>query len=75
MKGGICFLCITYTYFRVPEPTGRSFAEMDLLFERDVSARKFKETEVNVFAEDVNNDVLDNYEKQKETKRAKTVFV
>lgn len=48
---------------------------MDLLFERDVSARKFKETEVNVFAEDVNNDVLDNYEKQKETKRAKTVFV
>jgi SP family general alpha glucoside:H+ symporter-like MFS transporter len=48
---GICFCCIVYTYFRVPEPRGRSFAELDLLFERGVSARKFAQTEVDVFGE------------------------
>ncbi|KAJ9613672.1 uncharacterized protein PV06_00685 [Exophiala oligosperma] len=46
---GICFLCIIYTYFRVPEPAGRTFAELDLLFERGVSARKFATTQVDVF--------------------------
>jgi hypothetical protein len=25
---GICFCCIIYTYFRIPETTGRSFAEL-----------------------------------------------
>ncbi|KAJ7087979.1 sugar porter family MFS transporter [Mycena belliarum] len=47
--GGSCFLCIIYTYFRVPEPQGRSFAELDLLFEKGVSARKFATTDVDVF--------------------------
>lgn len=28
---GICFLSIVYTYFRVPEPKGRTFAELDML--------------------------------------------
>ncbi|KAK0638617.1 general substrate transporter [Cercophora newfieldiana] len=73
--GGICFLCIIYTYFRVPEPSGRSFAELDLLFEQGVSARKFKKTEVNVFAENADNEELENYEKQKANERTKTVFV
>lgn len=50
---GICFLCIIYTYFRVPEPQGRSFAEMDILFERGISARKFATTVVDVFGEEV----------------------
>ncbi|PSN70674.1 maltose permease MAL61 [Corynespora cassiicola Philippines] len=49
--GGICFLCIIYTYFRIPEPKGRSFAELDLLFEKKISARKFATTEIDVFAE------------------------
>jgi len=51
--GAICFCCIIYTYFRVPEPAGRSFAELDLLFERGVSARKFATTDVDAFANDV----------------------
>ncbi|KAK5022395.1 hypothetical protein LTS07_010055 [Exophiala sideris] len=46
---GICFFCIIYTYFRLPEPAGRTFAELDLLFERGVSARKFASTKVDVF--------------------------
>ncbi|KAK2070404.1 hypothetical protein P8C59_004896 [Phyllachora maydis] len=47
--GAICFFCIVYTYFRVPEPTGRSFAELDVLFERGVSARRFASTPVDAF--------------------------
>ncbi|KAJ5896420.1 Maltose permease MAL61 [Penicillium subrubescens] len=63
--GGICFLCIIYTYFRVPEPRGRSFAELDMLFERGVSARNFATTEVNVFDESIEGRVVDDYRAQK----------
>ncbi|KAF2710695.1 sugar transporter [Pleomassaria siparia CBS 279.74] len=49
--GGICFLCIIYTYFRLPEPQGRTFAELDMLFEKKVSARKFASTVIDVFEE------------------------
>ncbi|KAF3389471.1 Maltose permease MAL61 [Penicillium rolfsii] len=63
--GGICFLCIVYTYFRVPEPRGRSFAELDMLFERGVSARKFATTEVDVFDETIEGRVIDDYRAQK----------
>ena len=63
--GGICFLCIIYAYFRIPEPRGRSFAELDLLFERGVSARKFATTQVDVFDETIEGQVVDNYRAQK----------
>ncbi|KAJ5112508.1 hypothetical protein N7532_000553 [Penicillium argentinense] len=63
--GGICFLCIIYTYFRVPEPMGRSFAELDMLFEQKTSARKFAKAHVDVFAEKVEADVVDNYREEK----------
>ncbi|RYP35429.1 hypothetical protein DL767_003836 [Monosporascus sp. MG133] len=61
---GLCFLCLIYTYFRVPEPSGRTFAELDLLFEKKVSARKFASTDVDVFAEDVQDDMMDKYQAQ-----------
>ncbi|PQE26744.1 MFS alpha-glucoside transporter protein [Rutstroemia sp. NJR-2017a BVV2] len=63
---GICFCCIIYTYFRVPEPKGRSFAELDLLFEKGVSARKFASTKVDVFDDDlsVNTTNTRNYEEK-----------
>lgn len=63
-QGAVCFLCIVYTYFRVPEPSGRSFAELDVLFERGVSARKFATTDVDVFAEQVEKNLMNNYQKQ-----------
>lgn len=46
---GTCFCVLIYHYFRLPEPSGRTFAEIDLLFERGVPARKFKTTDVNAF--------------------------
>ncbi|KAK8157300.1 hypothetical protein IWX90DRAFT_442255 [Phyllosticta citrichinensis] len=60
----IAFCCIIYTYFRVPEPRGRSFAELDLLFERGVSARKFETTQVDVFDEEVDSSVVNDYGRQ-----------
>jgi len=64
----ICFCCIIYTYFRVPEPMGRSFAELDLLFERGVSARKFKSTSVDVFGEEVDERTMGAYEEKLEVR-------
>lgn len=64
--GGICFLCIVYTYFRVPEPSGRSFAELDVMFEKRISARKFAKAEINVFDEEIDGEALDRYDKQRE---------
>lgn len=61
---GICFCCIVYTYFRVPEPQGRTFAELDLLFERGVSARKFATTQIEVFDEAVEGSMMDEYERR-----------
>lgn len=63
--GGLCFCCIVYTYFRVPEPRGRTFAELDLLFERRVSARQFSKTHVDVFEAEVENtNVMENYKEE-----------
>ncbi|KAK7747603.1 hypothetical protein SLS62_009014 [Diatrype stigma] len=61
---GLCFFCLVYTYFRVPEPSGRTFAELDLLFEKKVSARKFASTDVDVFAEHIEDDVMEKYQAQ-----------
>ncbi|KAL1406103.1 hypothetical protein Q8F55_007786 [Vanrija albida] len=62
--GGSCFLCIIYTYYRVPEPSGRSFAEIDVLFEHGVSARKFATTNVDAFAKNAVSHVEDVDEKR-----------
>lgn len=66
-QGGICFLCIIYTYFRLPEPRGRTFAELDVLFEKRISARKFATTEVDVFHETVEEKVMNQYEEITDT--------
>ena len=46
--GGFCLLGTVFTYFCVPEPKGRTVGELDLLFERKVSARHFSSTEVQL---------------------------
>ncbi|KAF2112399.1 maltose permease MAL61 [Lophiotrema nucula] len=43
---GTCFLCLVWAYFRLPEPKGRTYGELDILFEQKVSARKFSSTVV-----------------------------
>jgi len=46
---GTCFLTLVWTFFRLPEPKGRTYGELDILFEQHVSARKFKHTQVDQF--------------------------
>ena len=60
--GGGRFLCVIYAYFRVPKPRDRFFAELGLLFERGVSARRFATTKVDVFEETVEGSVIEHYE-------------
>jgi SP family general alpha glucoside:H+ symporter-like MFS transporter len=48
----------------VPEPSGRSFAELDLLFEKGVSARKFATTQVDVFDQDIDGEFMSKYHQQ-----------
>jgi MFS transporter, SP family, general alpha glucoside:H+ symporter len=47
---GSCLLCAVWTFFRLPEPKNRTYAELNLLFEQRVSARMFKSTTVNTFS-------------------------
>lgn len=47
---GMCFLCLLWTYFRLPEPKGRTYGELDILFEKKVPARKFRTTDVSPWA-------------------------
>ncbi|KAL5364469.1 general substrate transporter [Aspergillus floccosus] len=53
--GGVAFVCWMWAFFRVPEPKGRTYLEMDALFERGISARKFASTDVELFATSVGN--------------------
>ncbi|CAO2649107.1 Nn.00g100560.m01.CDS01 [Neocucurbitaria sp. VM-36] len=46
---GTCFGCFIWAFFRLPEPKGRTFAELDILFEKRVSARQFRHTVVESF--------------------------
>lgn len=39
---GSCFLCLVYTYFRLPETKGLTYLELDVLFEKRAPAKKFK---------------------------------
>lgn len=48
--GGSCLLCVVWVYFRLPEPKGRTYAELDLLFEHRVPARKFASTTIDPFS-------------------------
>jgi hypothetical protein len=41
--GGLAVLCFVWSYFRVPETKGRTYEELDIMFERGVRTRQFKE--------------------------------
>ena len=45
---GTSVIGILWSWWRLPEPKGRTFGELDELFERKVAARKFKTTEFTV---------------------------
>ncbi|CAO1629213.1 unnamed protein product [Parajaminaea phylloscopi] len=44
-----CGLFAVWTYFRLPDPTGRTYLELDALFSQKVPARKFRSTRLELF--------------------------
>lgn len=50
--GGLNAIGLLWTYFRLPEPKGLTYAELDVLFENKVSARKFRKVEVDPWRSD-----------------------
>lgn len=44
--GSLAFCAVIFVYFCIPECSGRSFQEIDNLFEAGVSVRKFKSYEL-----------------------------
>ncbi|KAI0892020.1 sugar transporter [Annulohypoxylon nitens] len=54
---GTCLLSAIWVFFRLPEPKGRTYAELDLLFERKIPARKFAETKIDPFSHHLGNDL------------------
>ena len=47
--GVFCTIAVVWTFFRLPEPKGKTYAELDVLFEQKVSARKFNKAKVDPF--------------------------
>ncbi|KAJ6445151.1 MFS transporter, SP family, general alpha glucoside:H+ symporter [Purpureocillium lavendulum] len=45
---GGCLIAVIFAYFYVPEPMDRTPAELDVLFERNVPARHFSKTRVDL---------------------------
>lgn len=46
---GTCGCVVVWAWFRLPEPKGRTYGELDVLFERGYSARDFKGTVVDPY--------------------------
>ena len=46
--GGLAALCFSWAYFRMPETMGRTYEELDLLFDRRVPARQFKNYRIDM---------------------------
>ncbi|EAU39619.1 hypothetical protein ATEG_00973 [Aspergillus terreus NIH2624] len=48
--GGTALLVFIWAFFRLPEPKGRTYAELDILFTKRTPARKFASTQVDPYA-------------------------
>lgn len=59
--GGCALLIFIWGYFRLPETKGRSFHELDVLFAKQVPARKFKTYTVDPYDEHDNNQLAARY--------------
>jgi SP family general alpha glucoside:H+ symporter-like MFS transporter len=46
---GLCFIWAVWIWFFLPETKNRSFADLDYLFQKKVSARKFTSTPIDLF--------------------------
>lgn len=59
--GTCAALVFVWAYFRLPESKDRTFHELDILFAKGVSARKFATTDVNAFSETEEAQLAEQY--------------
>lgn len=59
--GSTAMLVFVWSYFRLPETKGRTYEQLDVLFAKKVSARKFATTSVDAFDERENLDLAQKY--------------
>lgn len=45
---GTSILCLVWCWYRLPDPFGLTYLEMDILFQKKAKARKFREFQVNL---------------------------
>ncbi|CAG8090836.1 unnamed protein product [Penicillium salamii] len=51
--GALCITCLVWSFFRLPEPKGRSYAELDILFENKVRTREFPSAKTGLVQEEL----------------------
>lgn len=68
---GIAALFIVWGYFRLPEPKGFTYSELDLMFEHKISARKFTREAADALKPNL-TDVAMQYEKQNGIERVES---
>lgn len=49
---GTTLLCLVYCFFYLPETKGRTFEELDILFEKKVPSREFKKYQIDMAIEE-----------------------
>lgn len=54
---GTAVFASTWTYFRLPECRGRTYEELDILFQKGVSARNFASYKVDAYADHGDEDI------------------
>ena len=52
LTGGLIVLLWVWTWFRLPETKGRTFAELDVLFSKNLKTREFENYQVEVIGHD-----------------------
>ncbi|KAL2672120.1 hypothetical protein Neosp_012818 [[Neocosmospora] mangrovei] len=50
---GTCLVSAIWVFFRLPEPKGRTYAELDILFEKKIAARKFAKTQIDPYSHEL----------------------
>ena len=45
---GTTLLCLVWCYYRLPEPMGLTYMELDILFSKKADTKKFKDLQVNL---------------------------
>lgn len=60
---GTCLLSAIWVFFRLPEPKGRTYAELDILFEKRIGARRFAKTTIDPFEH--STELMQENEKEK----------